>query len=157
MKHFLLYLTLVGVPLLGLLGILRIGETLDVPASIGGIWSVDSSMAQGVQRSCTPIELPSARAEMTVIQSGRYVLIRFNDSARTTLSGRFHARKLTARHVLPSEAQIEGVCGASLPALLQLELQSRTGATDRLSGVWRMPGCDVCPPMAFRALRFGAR
>jgi hypothetical protein len=156
-KLFLLYITLVGVPLVGLLGILRVGETLDVPVSIGGIWSVDASTAQGVQRSCTPIELPHERPEMTVFQSGRHVQLQFNDIARTSLTGRLHARTLTVRQVLPSEAKVENICGAAMPAVLHVQLQRGTGEADQLSGSWRMPECDVCSPLPFRALRLVVR
>lgn len=156
MKLVLLYLALVGTPLLGLLGILRIGETLDVPVSIGGTWTVEPATAQAIQRSCVSLELPDRDPEMTVSQSGRYVQVRFNDAARTSMIGRLRAHTLTVRQVLPSGAHVERICGATILTVMQVQLRRGSGDADRLSGWWRMPECDVCTAQPFHAVRLTA-
>src|SRR5690606_1110238 len=62
MRPALLYLVLVGLPLLGVLGILRAGSGLAAPPSFGGAWALaPASYPDG----CTP------PAELRVAQSGR--------------------------------------------------------------------------------------
>ena len=153
MKSVLLYLVLVGTPFLGLLGILQIGEKLEAPVSVGGSWAVESTTAQALERSCAPLEAPGDRLELTISQSGRYVQLRLNDAAKTSMTGRLHARTLTARRVLASGAHARNDCGATTEAELQLEVHHRSGGADRLSGSWRVPGCDACPTQSFRAVR----
>lgn len=156
MRFISLYLVLVGTPLLGLLGILRVGETLEVPVSVGGTWAVEQATVQRIQRSCASLELPTENPTMTVSQSGRYVRVRFNDIPETSMIGRLHARTLTVRQVLASGTHVENICDVTTLALLQVHLQRTAGQTDQLSGQWRMPECDVCAAQSFRAARLTA-
>lgn len=153
MKAILLYLVLVGAPLVGLLAMLRVGQTLEVPPSIGGAWVIDPTTAQAIKRSCAALDLPDQNPEMTISQSGRYVQVRFNDTAQTAMIGRLHANSLAVRQVSPCADHARHVCGETTMVLLQVQRQHSSGQADRLAGWWKTPECGVCPPQSFRSVR----
>lgn len=149
MKSLLLYLVLVITPLLGLLGILQIGEKLQAPAPVGGIWAVEPGTSEALKQSCAPLKASGDRLEMTLSQSGRYVQLQFNDAEKTTMTGRFDDSVLTLRQILGSG--VRNRCGSATAAALQLR-HTPTGA-ERLSGTWKIPECDDCSQISFIAVR----
>jgi hypothetical protein len=153
MKSVLLYLVLVGTPFLGLLGILRVGETLDAPVSIEGSWEIDRPTTEALERACAPLETAEDRLEMTVAQSGQYVQVRFSDMEQTSMIGRLHVGTLTVREVIACSAPARSICGTATMVVLQIRLRRQSGEADELTGWWKMPECDACPRQSFRALR----
>jgi hypothetical protein len=86
MRPVLLYLILVGVPLLGILALLRVGQTLSAPTSLAGSWSAQLSpnphdSLEGV------LLLSSGPTMLSISQSGPNLLLSFNDNQQTTLAG----------------------------------------------------------------------
>ncbi|HUE00950.1 MAG TPA: hypothetical protein VMR62_15370 [Bryobacteraceae bacterium] len=102
----MVYLLVVGVPLVGLLGILRAGHGLRAPLSIGGEWS----MAVDKEPACpSPPGSILWQLAFTVSQSGNDALITLSDGVGTALEGTINGEALTTRAFT---ATIRGTQGA---------------------------------------------
>jgi len=94
MRVALLYLGLVGLPVLGILGLLQVGRTLSAPISLAGTWN-----AQLGPNSDSTASGPGLLAEpmvLTIKQSGSHVILVFDDNQRTTLVGKIQGGTIDA-------------------------------------------------------------
>lgn len=66
-RPFLLYIFLVGAPLLGTLGLLQMGQMLSAPASLSGEWGVQSAVQSGEARQGAQIEQRSAVSNLSTL------------------------------------------------------------------------------------------
>ena len=97
MRVVLLYLGLVGLPVLGVLGLLQVGQTLSAPISLAGTWNAQLSP----DTESTPADpglLPRPMV-LTITQSGSDVILVFDDDQRTTLVGKIQGAIIDATAV----------------------------------------------------------
>ena len=120
------YLLLVGVPVLGLLGILEAGRGIAAPPSISGDWTLQFDPAAPCANGRASLRQPA----LSISQSGTGALITVNDGHATTLEASIDGSTLTAKSLT---ANIAGKPG------------ERT-----LEGKMHFDGCA---PVAFRAVR----
>jgi hypothetical protein len=72
------YLIIVGIPVVGILGLLQLGKTLTAPASVAGLWSLT------LVRDATDCESSPVNADvMHITQSGRFVLVALGNQPAT--------------------------------------------------------------------------
>ena len=116
---------LVGLPVLGLFGILEVGRSLAAPLSIGGEWTLEFDPAANCGG---PARL--RQPALNISQSGTSALIALNDGRTTTI-----------------DASIDGstVAAKSLTATITGKQGQRV-----LEGKMDFDGCA---PVAFRAVR----
>ena len=100
LKTAVVYLVLVGVPLLGLFVVLRWGAAIEPPAHVGGAWAIE--------RACSA--MPKAPA-IVVDQSGRFLRARLSDG--TPGRGRFDAHLEDERLVGTIQGPQCSACPAS--------------------------------------------
>jgi hypothetical protein len=124
------YLLLVGVPLLGLLGILEAGRGIRAPLSIGGEWMFEFDRAAPCATGPAGLRQPG----LIISQSGIDALITLNDDRPTILEGSVNGATLNAK---------------SQTATIAASIAGEPGART-LEG--RM-SFDGCAPVAFRAVR----
>ncbi len=149
MKTVLIYLLLVGAPLLGLLGILRAGERIVPPRHVGGEWVLEPAFAAALRAACPDLGFPAAGPALAVSQSGTRAVLTLGDTAATTLDARLDGESLAAATRDGSAA-----CGGRG---LRLAATLRPGpASPRLDGAVTVPGCRSCAPVPFRAARAAA-
>lgn len=151
MRSFLQYLALVGLPLVGLLVILRYGEGLNAPASIGGYWVIEPVRAEIEGSVCPPLDVPAHGADLSISQSGRYVEVRVED-AGIMATGTFDGRTLTARGRAIG-AELTEECPASVAVDLSFTFEGEASAPERFSGRWNAPGCGPCSSASFHGMR----
>lgn len=120
----------VGVPVVGLLGILQAGRNIPAPFSIAGDWTLEFDSAARCANGPAGLRQPA----LSISQSGTSALIIFNDGHATTLEAAVDGATLTAKGFT---ATISGKLGA------------RT-----LEGLMDFEGCA---PVAFRAARQASR
>ena len=121
------YLLLVGVPVLGLLGILEAGRGIRAPLSISGDWMIEFDPAA---RCASPPGSMLRQLAFNVSQSGTEALITVNDGHATVMEATIDGATLTARSLT---ATISGKPGA----------RTLEGKMD----------FDGCAPVAFRAIQ----
>lgn len=136
MKSALLYLVLVGVPVLGVLGVLRLGERIAPPAAVGGEWRIE-----GGGRTCV---VPGGR--FRIEQSGEFVHVAI--PGRTDVPGRLRGGVLAASG--GARDDFSPGCGQSA---VRLRARVGSGIAARIEGTAGIPGCAGCPLAPFAAVR----
>jgi hypothetical protein len=139
LRPLVLYPLLVGVPALGVAGVLRAGARLQAPPAIGGAWSVEAA-ARPADTACASRYAP---AELRVSQSGVHLTLTWG---KATLRGRIADGALTA-----VEARDGGGC-ADGPLRIDVPL-SRERRPGTLRGTVSVEGCADCPRVPFDATR----
>jgi hypothetical protein len=134
-RSIAVYALLVGLPLVGLLGVLRKGHDLEAPPPVDGTWWVNVGASCGL----------SGGERLEIVQSGQYVAVSLAD--REPLQGRFRDGVLRAR----GGARESFAPGCSEG---QVELVLRLGEdAGRLEGTGGIEGCSACPPRPISAVR----
>ena len=142
MKTAVLYLFLVGAPVLGLFAVLRTGERLVPPHSVGGAWVLEDPSLSVTEHPCIGLEFEVERPTVSVAQSGPRVVLTFNNTARTVFIGELRDSAITAR---PQDRALGGRC-----ADLTLQLEPAAPTPDgrpRFVGAIHASGCADCEPI----------
>jgi hypothetical protein len=151
------YVFLVGLPLLGLLGVLRAGTHLTAPVEVRGNWTVEADFNSWRGIPCGALLADAQQPLLNVAQSGKNLIVRLNNPEKTLLAGSIDGANLTATP--PGEREgTEGTAEskADCPDPQSLHLQaaaSKQGQQKALTGTFSLDGCANCPPVAFRAIR----
>ena len=145
------YLALVGVPLLGLVGILRAGRRLTAPVSVGGTWDLRADFSSLPDARCRELLAGINRPFMRVSQSGASLTFILNNPQETALTGSVDQTTVEMGGTPPLVSS-SGNCGD--PRALYLEATVRGQGEQRtLTGSLGMRGCASCPAVPFRAVR----
>jgi hypothetical protein len=87
MKSFLRYLILVGLPLVGIVGLLQVGQSLTAPISLAGKWSAQLLPVQTQDFAGSEWLLHSASKVLSITQSGPKLRLSFDDAPSITFDG----------------------------------------------------------------------
>ncbi len=139
------YVFLVGLPLLGLAGLLRSGRHLAAPISVDGTWRIEANSSTGKTSSCGAVSTLLS-APLLVSQSGTNLVVTFG-SSKTTVPGLLEGKSLKTS--IPDGDSSSGACG---PAILsaQVDTKSEPRVIERTLSFL---GCQSCAPLGFRAAR----
>src|SRR5437867_885313 len=96
MRPVLLYMFLVGVPVLAVSGNLRVGERLRPPIFVGGTWNIEQTANTGTDFSCGDSLISPNRTVLTISQSGSHLTLMLNDENRTTFAGEIRDASIIA-------------------------------------------------------------
>lgn len=150
MKAGLLYLVLVGLPVLGVVGILRLGGSLTAPPDIGGSWRAGFAPAAQLVPPCVEIRSDATAFDLT--QSGVHVGVTLNDAAQTRLEARLGGARLWGRaERLPLLGTARTACPEA-PLELAADVVWDGYAWQLVGNLWA-GGCAACAPVSFRAER----
>ena len=134
MRSILLYISLVGLPIAGMVVALQLGQGLAAPASVAGVWRVELvEPAGGIQR-CNEATAP-ALPSLQIIQSGRRIAISVGEEKKIAAVGELREATLTA-------------AGDSLQVNARLH---RDGDRTRLQGFISLRVCGNPAEMEFHA------
>jgi hypothetical protein len=95
-KHSILYVLFVGIPLLGLLAVLHAGRGLVPPTSVGGRWRVDAGLLPATPSTCAPGE-SSGPTILEITQSGPHLGVELREPGGIALRGKVVGHRVTAR------------------------------------------------------------
>ncbi len=149
-KLFVSYALLVGIPLLGIVGVLGAGRNLTAPLSVAGSWDlqIDSSVTQ--PQSCIASLGFHDPTVLDISQSGRYLTLTLNNQSRVGLEGTLQGNAVAANSISPLRTSCDSVSGFSLTAEIDPKATPRI-----MSGILKF---DVCPSSGsakFQAVRQG--
>lgn len=114
MRAVFLYLVLVGFPVLGILGLLRVGQTLSAPSSLAGRWNAQLGVPTSLVSSAgDPLIHPGATI-LSITQSGPQVLLTFDDIQKQPLIGTVQDSVIYARFVPESASDTSGLATAAI-------------------------------------------
>ena len=138
---------LVGLPILGLLGVLRQGRNLSAPVGMDGNWVIQGDLS-GLP--CGITDVAAEDAVLKVSQSGQKFELSLPNGLKTQESGTLDGTNLKAR--LVPAFQTKSSCDrnqtVTLVATLNKDVRPRT-----LEGSMVVDGCTSCAPVPFTAVR----
>lgn len=145
------YVCLVGIPLLGLVGILHGGRRLRAPLSVGGNWNLTADFSPWTGKPCGDLLAGIKQPAFNISQSGAMLVFTLNDPQAATFDGTLRGTELTAG----ADASSVSVSDACSPAeaISMNAVVGETGVQAALSGTLRLRSCDTCAPLAFKAIR----
>ena len=131
MKALLNYLVLVGLPVLGVLGVLQLGQGLTAPKALAGAWTfVPSSFSP--EASACPVTTSVTQIDtLTVAQSGPKLTLKLGE--------------------LRVDGQVDGSTVRATSPLFTLDAD--VGSPELMRGTLTFPTCPASPVLAFSALR----
>lgn len=147
----LAYLFLVALPVLVLVGVLRSGDNLIAPISVGGPWRIQTVENNFAGLPCGK-SLAVRDAGFTVSQSGKNFTLSFDNSLASSASGTIEGTTIKAS-MSPSAALVgDAGCGAERVLFLTATLDSKVNPQSLL-GMLSVKNCPTCAPVRFLAIR----
>jgi hypothetical protein len=153
MRGLLIYLLLVGAPLIGVLTVLHVGRDIRPVTSVAGAWVIESDFAPLTNTPCAKLVTTIKQPALNITQSGRQLVLRLNTEEKTTFDGEVKGTTLEGGRS-PSGASAEGgLCGGEGGVYLKAEVKKEGMEALRLSGQLIIAGCKGCSPLVFNAVR----
>jgi len=145
------YILLVGLPIAGLLGVLKHGRSLTAPVSVDGNWQLQGNLPELAALPCGISSPASDEPVLSISQSGRNFELNLPNGFRTETSGMIDGTTLKATLTPAVQPRALG-CGkdraVTLIASLNPDAQPKT-----LEGTIAVDGCPTCTPIKFVAVR----
>jgi hypothetical protein len=144
------YILFVGLPLLALVEVLKMGRTLAAPISVDGVWRMEAETGHFSALRCSNLLSSVTNAPVLISQSGKSLVLTLNGGSKATAS-MLEGRIIKASFV-PTDSSPEAGCGINriftLTATFDPKSDPRT-----LNGTLSVDGCASCEPVEFRAVR----
>lgn len=151
MRHVLSYLLFVGIPLAGLLGVLRVGQWIEAPRAVHGTWAVQPMAATG--RVCTRYLLSDADSTLTISQSGRVLTGSLGPGAEVGLKGFITGNEISLEGViLPGTTPRHIACTEGDTLRLTASFSAGRGIRQLEARLWSS-SCADCGAIGFTAAR----
>ena len=151
MRHLLSYLLFVGIPLAGLLGVLKAGQGMAAPRAVHGAWAVQPMAAAG--RVCVRYLLSGGDSTLSITQSGRQLSGTLGPDREVSLQGRLTGDELVLEGVIQPGDTLRWV-GCAPGDTLRLEARlSAVGQFRRLEARLWSSSCAECGAVGFAAVR----
>ena len=151
-KFVLAYTLLVGLPLLGLAGVLRFGRGLTAPISVDGVWQFGTDQAHLPHGKCGKGLASLEGSLVTFSQSGRELTVTVNNEWSATGSGVIEGTTLNATVPLLQASTNEPGCGSdnvlTLRATIDPKLEPRS-----MQGMVSFHECASCSSVSYQAVR----
>jgi len=144
------YILLVGLPLLGLAGVLRSGRSLTAPISVDGVWKIETDAGHLAALSCD--KSVTGFSSVVISQSGKSLVLTLNNSSKTTASGTLEGKSLKASVVPARDPSGKSACQGDQPLTLTATVDPNTEPRS-LTGLLSVNGCPSCVPLPFHAVR----
>jgi histidine ammonia-lyase len=143
------YILLVGLPLLGLAGVLRSGRSLTAPVSVDGTWKLEAD-SRPISQPCAKAISSLSSAPLVISQSGKSLALTINGAPKTAGQGAIEGKNITA--AFDSLAALTSSCGngsrIKLTAIVDPKSEPRS-----LAGYLLSADCVSCEPVPFHAVR----
>jgi hypothetical protein len=147
-RLFISYILLVGVPLLGLVGVLAAGRSLTAPLSVAGSWDLHIDRSVTDAQPCIAGLGFTRPTVLEISQSGRYLSLTLGTQPKLKLQATLDGKALVADSTLPVAEGCSGATGLSLKASIDPKATPPT-----ISGILSFDACPSCGASNFRAVK----
>jgi len=144
MRRVFNYLMLVGIPLLGVMGVLRIGQTLPQMLCMHGPWKVETSQ-QSTSSSCAEQQRQLEPLAFSISQSGPRLSISLDNERKDVLQGRIQDTDISA--TLPHFSGTSLLKNEPGPIQLRATLDRQA----KPARLWGVLSFSNCPDLKFVA------
>jgi hypothetical protein len=144
------YILLVGLPLAGLVGVLRTGRSLRAPISIDGTWKIEADVSRLKSTPCSQVLYSLANSPVLISQSGKTFVLTFNNGPKTSAAGVLEGQTLSV--LLTLEPVSGSGCMAAQPLTLVATVDPHSEPRS-LTGSLAINDCASCAPLEFHAVR----
>ncbi|HEV2397329.1 MAG TPA: hypothetical protein VGS27_10350 [Candidatus Sulfotelmatobacter sp.] len=144
------YILLVGLPLLGLAGALKVGNGLHAPMAVDGTWKIDADSVHATGQSCAQAVSSLSVPSFAISQSGKTLVVTLSNAANTAGVGSLEGKNLKA-----SFGSTDGSgagCAADQPLVMTASIDPKAEPKS-LAGIISVSGCTSCAAVEFHALR----
>jgi hypothetical protein len=144
----------VGLPLLGLVGILRSGRGLTAPLSVDGAWKIESGASRLPASPCGNFFSSVSNAPLSISQSGKSLVVTLSGGTKTT-TGTLDGKTVRAQFAgtVRSGADKSGAAACGDGSLILAATLDPLAEPRTLSGTLSIEGCGSCRPLEFHAVR----
>lgn len=149
-RRFVLgYVLLVGLPLLGLIGNLRLGQKLNAPIAVDGAWDVAAiSSANG---DCTESLAANRNLAFVISQSGRNLVVSSSADPLGSVDGQIEGQVVTTAPLdLSAGTNTKDRCH---DAKLSITASISSAKPAVMAGELSVDGCAYCRPVRFTAVK----
>lgn len=133
MKAVLHYLVLVGIPIVGVLGLLRLGSNIVPPISVGGVWRLELASSALAETDCARLFDADVQPLLTISQSGMYLTMELNTIEKLRFKGTL------------SESAIATIQNESETVIFQAVVDHQS-SPHTLTGAVSLPACNLSLP-----------
>lgn len=146
------YILLVGLPVVGLIGVLKSGRTLTAPISVDGRWQLQADPVRLAALPCGKTLAQNPYTALAISQSGKNFTLSLSDGPKSTAWGVLDGTTLKAS-VVPSIAwSAEAGCGDGRELSLVATVDPKANPRS-LVGLLSVNHCSACTPVEFHAVR----
>ena len=153
MRIIFLYIILVGVMLVVLLKIIRIGENIKAPQDVSGDWKIKNEFVSSIQGNCAAIAFNKRNPKLNIEQSGKYLELKLSDSSNTVMNGKLENDSLKFECIIPAKKDINNLFRSEIKVRLSLKLINHKNSPNEISGLWSIINCSNCKPISFAAIK----
>jgi len=146
------YILLVGLPLLGLVGVLRSGRGLVAPISVDGVWKFVTDGPNPPAGMCGKSLASIQDSLVTISQSGSRLTLTLNNGSTATGSGVIERTSLNATVPLSWQPMNEPGCGSNTVVMLSATVNPKAEAR-AMQGTISVNDCASCSTVNYQALR----
>lgn len=153
MRHLLAYLLVVGGPLLGLLGVLRLGQDIRAPMAVHGAYVIRVAEADSVTpSSCLRYLFSGTDSTLQITQSGAQLVATLGPEKNVALRGALIGDSITLAGSIDAASLPDSAACAPGDSLRLLGLASRDLDLKRFDGT-ATTGCATCVAVRVTAHR----
>ena len=149
-NFILSYIFLVGLPLLALIGVLRVGGKLAAPVSLDGVWSFDTEPGGLATLMCRP-SAAAPNTSFSIRQSGKQLVLAADNGAATG-RGTVDGRTITASFALTASRANDPSCMGAHGLTLNASVDT-VNIPRAMVGTLSAEGCLSCLSIKFHAVR----
>lgn len=151
-RNFLLaYILLVGLPLAGLVGVIKSGHKLTAPVSVDGTWNLQVDAERLASLPCGKALADAPETTLAISQSGKNFTLSLANGPKSTASGVIEGTAVKASITPAPDWSAQTGCGGqelTLVATVDTNAAQRT-----LAGEISASHCASCSPIEFHATR----
>jgi hypothetical protein len=152
-RNFIIaYILLVGLPIVGLLGVLRSGRKLSAPISVDGLWHLQIDPARLASLPCGNALASSPDTALAISQSGTNFTLTLANGPKATAEGQLNGTALKASIAPAPEWSAQAGCGNDRGLALVATVDPKSEPKS-LVGTLSVNNCPSCEAVEIRAVK----
>jgi hypothetical protein len=152
-RNFILaYILLVGLPIAGLVGVLKSGRTLSAPVSVDGLWHLQIDSDRLASLPCGKALADAPETALAISQSGKNFTIALANGPKSTGSGALNGMAIKASIAPSADWSAQAGCGSDRELTLVATVDTRTDPRT-LAGQLSINNCPSCAAIEIHAVR----